>query len=227
MPDNPDASIAGTSIDGVPLDELVATARQLLRDKAVSEFDPPIRLASGQLSRFFIDGKAGLAHAADLRLACHTLHRLVEAAGIEWDAVGGLTLGADHLAVGMALAADRQWFFVRKEPKDRGTGRQIEGATIGAGTRVVAVEDVVSTGGSLFKAIDVIEATGATVVAAVTLIDRGGGAGEILAGRHIPYLHIAAHSDLGLPAVASAAALAQSDGTAVGTAADTGAGAGA
>lgn len=233
MPDNPDAStadasiagtsIAGASIDGVPLDELVAAARQLLRDKAVSEFDPPIRLASGQLSRFFIDGKAGLAHAADLRLACRTLHRLVEAAGIDWDAVGGLTLGADHLAVGMALAADRQWFFVRKEPKDRGTGRQIEGAAIGAGTRVVAVEDVVSTGTSLFKAIDVIEAAGATVVAAVTLIDRGGGAGEILAGRNIPYLHIAAHTDLGLPAVASAATLAGS----AGTAADAGAGAGA
>jgi len=224
VPDNSDADAqVPAPIDGVPLDELVVAARQLLRDKAVSEFDPPIRLASGQLSRFFIDGKAGLAHAADLRLACRTLHRLVEAAGIDWDAVGGLTLGADHLAVGMALAADRQWFFVRKEPKDRGTGRQIEGAAIGAGTRVVAVEDVVSTGTSLFKAIDVIEAAGATVVAAVTLIDRGGGAGEILAGRNIPYLHIAAHSDLGLPPVASAASLAESVGTAV----DTGAGAGA
>ena len=217
MPDNSSADAPESArLDRVPLDDLVAAARQLLRDKAVSEFDPPIRLASGQLSRFFIDGKAGLAHAADLRLACRTLHRLVAAAGIEWDAVGGLTLGADHLAVGMALAADRQWFFVRKEPKDRGTGRQIEGATIGVGTRVVAVEDVVSTGGSLFKAIDVIEATGATVVAAVTLIDRGGGAGEILAGRNIPYLHIAAHADLGLPPVASAATLARS--------ADTGAG---
>lgn len=222
MPDNPDAEAPELArIDGVPLDELVTAARQLLRDKAVSEFDPPIRLASGQLSRFFIDGKAGLAHAADLRLACRTLHRLVEAAGIDWDAVGGLTLGADHLAVGMALAADRQWFFVRKEPKDRGTGRQIEGAAIGAGTRVVAVEDVVSTGTSLFKAIDVIEAAGASVVAAVTLIDRGGGAGEILAGRNIPYLHIAAHTDLGLPPVASASALAQTSGGA----ADTGAGA--
>ena len=212
MPDIPLPSDGGAPelarIDGVPLDELVAAARQVLRDKAVSEFDPPIRLASGQLSRFFIDGKAGLAQAADLRLACRTLHRLVAAAGIDWDAVGGLTLGADHLAVGMALAADRQWFFVRKEPKDRGTGRQIEGAAIGPGTRVVVVEDVVSTGTSMFKAIDVVEAAGATVVAAVTLIDRGGGAGDILAGRTIPYLHIAAHSDLGLPPVASAATLA-------------------
>ncbi|MDH5289956.1 MAG: hypothetical protein OEY41_08150, partial [Acidimicrobiia bacterium] len=90
MPDNSSADAPESArLDRVPLDDLVAAARQLLRDKAVSEFDPPIRLASGQLSRFFIDGKAGLAHAADLRLACRTLHRLVAAAGIEWDAVGG------------------------------------------------------------------------------------------------------------------------------------------
>jgi orotate phosphoribosyltransferase len=116
----------------------------------------------------------------------------------------------------VALAGDRSWFFVRKEPKDRGTGRQIEGATIGPGSRVVAVEDVVSTGGSLVKAIDVIEATGATVVAAVTLIDRGGGADEILAGRGIPYLHIASHDDFGMPPVARGSSPADSGAEAAG-----------
>lgn len=214
-----DTTIAGMPLDAVPLDrmpldrmpldELVAATHQVLAAKAVSEFDPPIRLASGQLSRFFVDGKAGLAQAADLRLASQAMHALVTAAGIDYDAVGGLTMGADHLAVGVALAADRSWFFVRKEAKDRGTGRQIEGATLGAGSRVLVVEDVVSTGGSLFKAIDVIQAAGATVVAASTLIDRGGGAGDILAQRGIPYFPVARHDDLGLPPVASAASLSQ------------------
>ena len=149
------------------LDQLVAEARQVLADKALRELDEPIRLASGQLSHHFIDGKAGLARAADC-----------------------------------------SWFFVRKEPKDRGTGRQIEGADVGAGWRVLVVEDVVSTGGSLFKAIDVLTAAGATVVGAATLIDRGGGAAEILAGRGIPYFPVATHTDLGIPPVVSAAALA-------------------
>jgi orotate phosphoribosyltransferase len=64
---------------------------------------------------------------------------------------------------------------------------------------------VVSTGGSLFNALDAIEATGAEVVAAATLLDRGGGAAEALAERGIPYFAIASHHDLGMPAVAPAA----------------------
>ncbi len=188
------------------LDQLIADTRDLLRRKAVSEFDPPIELASGQLSRYFIDGKAGLAEAADLRLACRTIHHLVDDAGIAYEAAGGLTLGADHLAVGVALVADRSWFFVRKEPKGRGTGRQIEGAPVGPGSRVLIVEDVVSTGGSMLKAIDVVVGAGATVVAASTLIDRGGGAVDALADRGIPYFPIATHLDLDLPPVAPAGA---------------------
>ncbi|MDH3679644.1 MAG: phosphoribosyltransferase family protein [Acidimicrobiia bacterium] len=187
------------------LDELLADTRRVLREKAVSEFDPPIELASGQLSRYFVDGKAGLAVAADLRLACRALHGLVDDAGLAYDAVGGLTLGADHLAVGVALTADKSWFFVRKEPKGRGTGRQIEGAPLGPGVRVLVVEDAVTTGGSLFKAIEVIAATGAEIVAAATLIDRGGGAVGQLAERGIPYFPIATHIDLDLPPVAPAA----------------------
>jgi len=185
--------------------ELVAATTALLRDKAVLVLDEPIQLASGQMSDRFVDGKAGLAAAQDLRLACATIAALVAEAGIDFDAVGGMTLGADHLAVGMALATDRSWFFVRKEPKARGTARQIEGATVGPSVRVLVVEDAVSTGGSMFQAIDVIAATGADIVAASTLIDRGGGAVGAMADRGIPYFPIATHVDLGLPPVAPAA----------------------
>lgn len=183
--------------------ELVRRARALLGEKAVLELDEPIELASGQMSSHFIDGKAGLSKAADLRLACEAMHAQLRAAGIDYDAVGGLTLGADHLAVGVAMAADREWFFVRKEPKGRGTGKQIEGATVGRGTRVVVVEDIVSTGGSMFKAIDVVQAVGAEVVAASTLIDRGGHAEPRLAERGIPYFCLGSYADFGLPPVSA------------------------
>jgi orotate phosphoribosyltransferase len=189
-------------------DDPVGRARALLREKAILELDEPVELASGAMSRVFVDGKAGLAAAEDLRLACRALLVLADQAGIAFDAVGGMTMGADHLAVGVALAADRSWFFVRKEPKGRGTGRQIEGAALGPDTRVLVVEDVVSTGGSMIRAIDVIEATGATVAAAATLIDRGDAAGPVLAGRGIPLLAIATYRDYGMDPVTEAAPVA-------------------
>lgn len=184
--------------------ELVEATKAVLEEKAVLVLDEPIELASGQLSDRFVDGKAGLASAPDLRLACAAIASLLDDAGVAFDAAGGMTLGADHLAVGMALVTERSWFFVRKEPKSRGTARQIEGASLGPGVRVLVVEDAVSTGGSIFQAIEVIAGTGADIVAAATLIDRGGGAIQAMAERGIPYFPIATHVDLGMAPVAPA-----------------------
>ena len=200
-------SSQATSGSSASLPDLLEAARSLLSEKAVIHLDQPIQLASGQMSNHFVDGKAGLAQASDLKLACEAIYALVKSNGIEFDAVGGLTLGADHIGVGVAMAADKQWFFVRKQAKERGTGRQIEGASLGPGVSVLVVEDVVSTGGSLLQAIDAVAATGATVVAAATLIDRGGNAGDILKRREIPYFYLGAHTDFGLPPVSAAADL--------------------
>ncbi len=183
--------------------ELVTRARELLREKAVTHFDRPIQLASGQMSSVFIDGKAALAHGPDLRQACLAMQALVADAGIDFDAVGGLTLGADHLAVGLALVADRSWFIVRKQAKQRGTGQRIEGARLGPGVRVLLVEDVVSTGGSMFQALDAVEDAGAEVVAATTLLDRGDSARSALAGHGIPYFPLATYRDFGLEPVSA------------------------
>lgn len=90
-------------------------------------------------------------------------------ARVRGDAVGGPTMGADALAVGIAVVSDSRWFFVRKEPKGRGTGRWIEGAQVGPGDKVLLVEDVVTTGGSILKTVEVVRDTGAEVVAAATL----------------------------------------------------------
>ena len=107
-------------------------------------------------------------------------------------AIGGMTMGADpiSLAVGMTSALEGaekklQVFTVRKEPKDHGRGRRIEG-NFQAGDTVVVVDDVITTGGSTLKAIDAIEAEGGRVAAALVLLDREEGGRQAIEERGIP-----------------------------------------
>jgi orotate phosphoribosyltransferase len=174
---------------------------ELLKLKALRRLPAPVQLASGEWSSEFVDGKEGLADYPDLELACKTIVQQVRARGIQFDAVGGLTLGADALAVGVAAVARCKWFFVRKEPKNRGTGRLIEGAQIKTGTRVLLLDDVVTSGGSILRAFDEIVKTGAQVVAASTLVDRGDTAGEEFKKRGVPYFPMATYMDLEIPPV--------------------------
>lgn len=118
-----------------------------------------------------------------------------------FDAVGGLTLGADALSVGVAAVSDTSWFVVRKERKEHGTKRRIEGARIGPETKILVVDDVVTTGGSILTAFDAVEATGADIVAAVTLVDRGESARGKLEDRGVPYFPMATYEDLGMEPV--------------------------
>ena len=106
--------------------------------------------------------------------------------------IGGMTMGADpiSLAVGMTSALEGaekklQVFTVRKEPKDHGRGRRIEG-NFQAGDTVVVVDDVITTGGSTLKAIDAIEAEGGRVAAALVLLDREEGGRQAIEERGIP-----------------------------------------
>ncbi len=156
-------------------------------------------LASGQLSRDFVDVKVALARGEDLRVACDAL---IEAtADLAYDAIGGLTMGADQFAHGVAVLAGKDWFVVRKVPKGRGTNKLVEGATVGEGTRALLVDDVVTTGGSIRKAYEVITGLGATIVAAVTLVDRGDVAGRFFEDKAIPYFPIVTYRDLGIDPV--------------------------
>ncbi len=174
---------------------------ELLKRKALRRLPAPVQLASGEWSSEFVDGKEGLADYPDLELACKTIVREVHARGIQFDAVGGLTLGADALAVVIAAVARCRWFFVRKEPKNRGTARLIEGAQIGAGSRVLLVDDVVTSGGSILRAFDEVARTGAQVVAASTLVDRADTAALEFEKRGVPYLPMATYKDLEIPPV--------------------------
>ena len=88
--------------------------------------EEPFTLASGAVAHHFLDGKEALAHADDLAVAAQAMVQAVRGAGIDFDSVGGLTLGADAVAVSMAMVAHCHWFFVRKETKNRGTNRVVE-----------------------------------------------------------------------------------------------------
>ena len=174
---------------------------EILRAKGLTELAEPVQLASGNYSRYFIDGKVALGAGDDLRLAAEAINERVTAAGIEFDAVGGLTLGADALCAAIAVVSGANWFIVRKEAKGRGTNRLVEGTRIGEGSRVLLIDDIVTTGGSILKAYDSVQATGAEVVAAVTLADRGDDARRSFDERGVPYFPMATYEDMGIPAI--------------------------
>lgn len=175
--------------------------REIVRREGYLRLDEPIQLRSGEWSRDFIDGKRALARGGDLELACRALVEMLDERHIEFDAVGGLTLGADQFAHGTAIVAAKDWFVVRKEPKGRGTNRLVEGAQLYEGVRVLLVDDVVTTGGSIKQAWSSIKDTGAQIVAAVTLVDRGEVAAKFFAEVGIPYLPLLTYHDLGIEPV--------------------------
>lgn len=168
--------------------------------------DEPVQLASGQMNRDFVDGKRALARGDHLALACRAMAALADEHGAAWEAAGGLTMGADQFAHGLAIVTGRSWFVVRKQAKERGTRQRVEGAQIGEGTRVLLVEDVISTGGSLLQALDAVQETGAEVVFATTLVDRGDLVGPKLAARGVAYEPVLTYRDLDIEPILEAAA---------------------
>jgi orotate phosphoribosyltransferase len=188
--------------DAAGLDELRARVVRLLLDRAYVRRSEPFQLASGGWSRDYLDARLAIAGGADLRLVAEAILALAADEGVAFDAVGGLTMGADPLSHAIALVGDRSWFAVRKGAKSHGKQRLVEGAPLDASTRVLLVDDVVTTGGSIAQALDAVEMTGAPVVLAVTLCDRGDGARRLLEGRGVRYRPLTTYADLGIDPVA-------------------------
>ncbi len=121
---------------------------------------------------------------------------------LDYDAVGGLTMGADPIAAAMLHQAAAQGrlldaFVVRKEAKAHGLQKQIEGPDI-SGRRVLVVEDTSTTGGSPLAALAAVREAGAIPVGVATIADRATGAGEKIAAEGVPYRFAYSLEDLGL-----------------------------
>ena len=136
-----------------------------------------VTLSSGKEADYYVDLRRATLHHEASPLIGRLLRELTD----DWDfeAVGGLTLGADPVATAIMHAPGRpiDAFVVRKEAKTHGMGKRIEGPDVD-GRRVLAVEDTSTTGGSVLTAVDALTAAGATVVGVATVIDRATGARE-------------------------------------------------
>jgi orotate phosphoribosyltransferase len=185
---------------------------EIVRERGYRRLEEPVRLASGEMSLDYIDAKRALAYGPHLRSACEALLELVQAAGVDFDAVGGLTLGADQFAHVAAVLSDRSWFVVRKGVKDHGTKKKVEGADLRSGVSVLLVDDVVTTGGSILEALAAVRETGASVAMAVTLVDRGAVATEHFAREGIPYAALVTFQDLGIDPVGPRHGVAEATG---------------
>jgi orotate phosphoribosyltransferase len=160
--------------------------------------ESPFRLSSGGESYDYVDLRRALSRGEDLRLAAETVLAFCAEQALPFDAIGGMTMGADPIAHATALVGGSAWFSIRKTEKQHGTGQRIEGATIGSGTRVLVVEDTTSTGRSLLDAVDVAQASGAEIVAALTLLDRGAATAAAFAPIGVPFFSVLTYADLGI-----------------------------
>lgn len=173
--------------------------------KTLSVVHGKVTLASGKESDFYVDMRRATLHHEAAPLIGHVMLDLLEENGFpvsEIDAVGGLTMGADPVATAMLHAAAARGlsldaFVVRKEAKDHGMKRQIEGPEV-AGKRVVVLEDTSTTGGSPLQAAEALRAAGAEIVAVAVVVDRATGAKEKIEAAGYPYFAALGLADLGL-----------------------------
>jgi orotate phosphoribosyltransferase len=158
----------------------------------------PVTLSSGQQANWYIDLRRVLLDGRAAPVAGRVM--LAVTAGLSYDAVGGLTLGADPVATAMLHAAAANGrkldaFVVRKSEKAHGLQRRIEGPAV-AGRRVLAVEDTSTTGSSVLTAVDALQEAGAEVVGVAVVVERG--ARARIAERGLTYLPAFELADLGL-----------------------------
>ena len=170
----------------------------LFRERALKFGD--FTLASGRKAKYYLDGKQVTLHSRGLRQVSLGLLELLR--GVDFDAVGGMSIGADPIVAGVLTVAaeqgrDLKGFLVRKESKGHGTQKYVEGP-LEPGERVVIVEDVVTTGGSSLLAIDRVQEFGAKVVQVLAIVDRMEGGAAQFAARDVPFRSLLTIEDFGI-----------------------------
>jgi orotate phosphoribosyltransferase len=158
-------------------------------------------LASGRTSTYYIDGRLTSFDPAGAAAIAEAVLKEIE--GMPVDAVGGMDMGATPIVGAVACRSyyagrPLPTFVVRKEVKAHGTQKKIEGPLPAAPCKVVIIDDVVTSGDSILKAIDAAQAQGCEILLAISVLDRGAGATEALQQRGIPYRPLVTLSDLGI-----------------------------
>lgn len=155
-----------------------------------------VTLSSGAVAQYYVDCKRATLRPAGFSALAELVAEQVALHGAT--AVGGLTMGADPVAcAALAGGADAKAFFIRKESKQHGLQRRVEGPFLDDDDRCLVVEDVVTTGGSTIQAIEALQAEGRTIVGVVTVLDRlAGGAERIAAAVDAPYVALTTIDDV-------------------------------
>jgi orotate phosphoribosyltransferase len=158
-------------------------------------------LASGAKSSYYIDGKMTSMDPEGATAIAEAI--LSEIKDLQVDAVGGMDMGATPIVGAVAVASyyarrPLPTFVVRKDVKAHGTRKRIEGPIPASPCSVVIVDDVVTTGDSIIRAIVAAEEAGHTVVLAISVLDRNAGAADALHGRNIPYRPLVTLDDIGI-----------------------------
>jgi orotate phosphoribosyltransferase len=188
-------------VENIPWTELdLTTLRQHLLDLlchlAYKEGD--FVLSSGQKSTYYINGKQVTLHPEG---AVATGRILLAMLPSDTDAVAGLTLGADPIVSAVSVISVYEGrsipaLIIRKEAKGHGTQAYIEGATLAPGSKVVVLEDVVTTGQSAMKAVERLRAAGYSVDRVLTLVDRQQGGAQFYASQGLQFEAIFTIQDL-------------------------------
>ena len=158
----------------------------LYRDAFREETQPVFKLSSGKMSRYFVDCKKVSLSAEGAFLIGEAIFDRIKSLP-DVQGVGGMTLGADPIATAVSVVSFIKkkpipGFIVRKERKEHGTRNQIEGS-LPASAKLVVIEDVVTTGGSTLRTIDILQKEGHSVIKVIALIDRLEGGSEEIAAR--------------------------------------------
>jgi orotate phosphoribosyltransferase len=152
-------------------------------------------LASGKRSTYYIDIKRASTDPLVLTEITEEMAGLVLVKGLQVDRIAGVVLGSIPLAVALSLRTGIPYVMVRKERKDHGTGRAIEGE-LRQNERVLVVEDVVTSAGSSAEAVRVLREAGARVEAVLAVIDRQEGGADRLADMSVELLSLLTAADV-------------------------------
>jgi orotate phosphoribosyltransferase len=152
-------------------------------------------LASGAKSDYYIDIKKASTNPKVLYLISQLMAEKMQDQNIRPDRIAGVVLGSVPLAAALSLATGVPYVMIRKEKKDHGTGKLIEG-DLNHGDRVLVVEDVITTAGSSIKAIHTLREAGAQVTDVISVIDREGGGRENLEAEGVRFSPLVIASEL-------------------------------